>query len=86
MPRAKKQPDFEASLERLENIVESLESGELSLEDSLKVFEEGVALTRSCQKSLADAEQKVRQLTLENGDANLTDFDLDEDNNSAGDE
>ena len=86
MPRAKKQPAFEASLERLENIVESLESGELSLEDSLKVFEEGVALTRSCQKSLADAEQKVRQLTLENGDANLTDFDLDEDNNSAGDE
>ncbi len=74
MPRSKKQPDFEDSLARLEAIVDQLESGELSLEQSLKVFEEGVALTRSCQKSLSDAEQKVRQLTLADGEASLEDF------------
>ena len=74
MPRAKKQPDFEVSLARLEAIVDKLESGELSLEDSLKIFEEGVSLTRNCQKALSEAEQKVKQLTLTNDDAKLTDF------------
>lgn len=77
MPRTKKQPDFEASLERLEKIVDTLEEGELSLEESLKIFEEGVSLTRSCQKALDEAEQRVKQLSINNGVAELVDSDED---------
>jgi exodeoxyribonuclease VII small subunit len=55
-------PDFEASLAELEAIVARLEQGELPLEESLRQFERGVALTRSCQKALAQAEQKIRLL------------------------
>ena len=53
---------FEASLKQLETLVETMEAGELSLEDSLKAFQEGIALTRACQKALTDAEQTVAQL------------------------
>ena len=61
----KREPiDFEHSLKDLEAVVERMEAGELSLEESLKDFERGVALTRNCQKALVDAEQKVRLLTL----------------------
>lgn len=58
---------FEQSLEELEAIVTSLESGELSLEESLKVFEKGIQLTRGCQTALQEAEQKVQQLVDQNG-------------------
>ncbi len=61
MPEAKAFP-FEASLKQLETLVETMEAGELSLEDSLKAFQEGIALTRACQKALTDAEQTVAQL------------------------
>ncbi len=57
---------FEQSLEALETIVTSLESGDLSLEDSLQVFEQGIKLTRHCQSALERAEQKVQQLTEQN--------------------
>jgi exodeoxyribonuclease VII small subunit len=56
-------PDFEAALAELEVIVQRLEQGELSLEESLRQFERGVALTRSCQKSLRQAEQRIRTLS-----------------------
>jgi exodeoxyribonuclease VII small subunit len=59
--------DFESSLEELESLVEKLEKGDLPLEESLKEFERGIALTRNCQKELKEAEQKVRILT-EQGD------------------
>ena len=64
------QPDFnfEKALENLEEIVSSMESGELTLEDSLKAFETGIKLTRECQTALKDAEQKVRVLLNENGE------------------
>jgi exodeoxyribonuclease VII small subunit len=55
-------PDFEAALAELEAIVQRLEQGELSLEESLSQFERGVVLTRSCQKALRQAEQKIRLL------------------------
>jgi exodeoxyribonuclease VII small subunit len=55
-------PDFEAALAELEAIVQRLERGELPLEESLRQFERGVALTRSCQKALRQAEQKIRVL------------------------
>ncbi|MAZ45420.1 MAG: exodeoxyribonuclease VII small subunit [Gammaproteobacteria bacterium] len=58
--------DFETALKELEEVVASLESGELVLEDSLKAFEKGINLTRFCQKSLEDAELKVQQLTKNN--------------------
>ncbi len=54
--------DFEKKLSRLEKIVGSMEAGELSLEDSLKLFEEGVKLSRECNTQLNDAEQKVKLL------------------------
>ena len=54
---------FEESLERLQATVRKLESGELSLEDSLKCFEEGVRLTRSCQEYLGGAERRIELLT-----------------------
>lgn len=59
---------FEASLSELEAIVERLEQGELSLEESLGAFERGVQLTRACQRALEQAEQRVRILTQEGGD------------------
>ncbi len=58
-----KTSDFETSLNKLEQILESLETGSLSLEDSLKTYEEGVALTNQCQKILSEAEQKVKTLS-----------------------
>ena len=57
--------DFEKSLQQLEDIVSKMEQGQLSLEQSLNAFEEGVKLTRSCQESLRSAEQRVTQLTQE---------------------
>ncbi len=55
--------DFEAALEELETLVERMEGGDLSLEDSLKAFERGIALTRTCQAALKRAELKVQALT-----------------------
>ncbi|MDT8893438.1 exodeoxyribonuclease VII small subunit [Halomonas sp. I1] len=55
--------DFAATVERLEALVERLESGELSLEASLTAFEQGVRLTRDAQRRLDEAELKVRTLT-----------------------
>ncbi len=53
---------FENSIKELDTIVEKMESGELSLDESLKLFEKGVKLTRNCQKTLSDAEQKIEKL------------------------
>lgn len=68
-PSAKKphKIDFEKSLADLEALVNAMEKGSLSLEDSLKAFEEGVKLSRECQQALKDAEQKVEILLGKNG-------------------
>ena len=55
-------PTFEASLKKLETIVDQLEKGELTLEESLKLFEEGVGLSAACKKELEAAEGKVQML------------------------
>jgi exodeoxyribonuclease VII small subunit len=60
-------PDLEKSLAELEKIVEKLEAGELSLDESLKQFERGVMLTRQCQTALRAAEQKVEILLRKSG-------------------
>jgi exodeoxyribonuclease VII small subunit len=62
MAAAKKEPGFEQSLKRLEEIVDKLEGEELSLDDSLKLFEEGVKLAEACGRRLDDAEKKVTLL------------------------
>lgn len=54
--------NFEKSLERLEEIVEQLESGEVKLEDAIKIFEEGVELFKQCSVRLNEAEKKIRKL------------------------
>ena len=59
---------FEASLAELEKIVARMESGEQSLEDSLKDFERGVTLTRNCRTMLENAEQRVEKLVKEQGE------------------
>jgi exodeoxyribonuclease VII small subunit len=61
--KEKKAVDFEQQLASLEGLVESLESGELSLEESLKSFEQGIKVARDCQAALKAAEQKVEVLT-----------------------
>ena len=55
-------PTFEESLKKLETIVEQLEKGDLPLEDSLKLFEEGVGLSEVCKQELDAAEGKVQML------------------------
>jgi len=73
MPRKakKKLPnDFETALESLENLVQQMEVGDMSLEDSLKAFEEGIQLTQICQGNLETATQRIMQLNP-NGSSTL---------------
>jgi exodeoxyribonuclease VII small subunit len=74
LPAKKKDFDFEKALAELETLVEKMEQGDLSLESSLQMFERGIALTKSCQKALSEAEQRVRTLVQENGKQELADF------------
>lgn len=67
MARQKKALGFEQSLNDLQALVERLESGDLSLEESLATFEQGIGLTRECQSALQDAEQRVQTLLEQNG-------------------
>jgi len=76
---ADQQPDFEASLKELEGLVEALESGELSLADSLERFRRGVELSRNCHEMLDQARQSVDILTRADDEESARPFD------SAGD-
>ncbi len=68
--------NFEKAMERLEQIVEDLESGNLGLDESIKVFEEGVELSKKCHKKLTEAETKVKLLIKnENGEFEMKFFD-----------
>jgi exodeoxyribonuclease VII small subunit len=69
-PEPAKKPDFERSLARLEEVVRRLESPQLSLDDAMKLFEEGVELSRECQKQLEEAEGKV-EILLKKTDGKL---------------
>ncbi len=75
MARKKNTNLFEDSLEELEQLVEQMEQGDLSLEESLKSFERGIKLTSTCQKALQEAEQKVQILLEKNGKKTLEPFD-----------
>lgn len=72
---AEKKNNFEKSIKELEEIVLKLENGDVSLDESLTLFEKGIKLSKQCQKILDDAEKKVSVLiTDENGDMKKEDF------------
>lgn len=75
MAAKQKKLDYEAAVKELEALVERLEQGDISLEESLKLYERGVLLTRDCQDSLKAAEQKVQMLLQQSGQSNMVDFD-----------
>jgi exodeoxyribonuclease VII small subunit len=73
-PKKEKLPDFEQSLLELEALVARLEQGDVPLEEALKTFERGVALTRQCQTALRTAQQKVEVLLSRNGEESVEPF------------
>lgn len=73
MATRKRTLNFEQSLKQLETLVESLETGNLNLDESLKSFEKGIKITRDCQSALTEAEQRVRILTSD-GEIKTADF------------
>jgi len=78
MPENNPVSDFETSLQALEDIVSKMEQGQLSLEQSLTAFEQGVQLTRTCQTTLKEAEQRVSKLTQKGDDFELNILNNDE--------
>ena len=74
MAKKKTTSSFEEALGELEQLVNRLEAGDISLEESLQAFERGVMLTRTCQKALQEAEQKVQILIDKNGSQVLESF------------
>jgi exodeoxyribonuclease VII small subunit len=70
--------DFEQALKELEQIVERMEKGDITLEESLQCFEHGIALTRRCQEALRTAEQKVQILIEQHGKADVRAFTAEE--------
>ncbi len=73
----KKDPDFEQTLAELEKLVEQLETGELSLDESLAGFKRGIELSRRCQNVLDKAQQTVEQLVNPDDEDSVTDFKVD---------
>lgn len=67
MAKPEEVPKFEEALGRLEQIVQTLEAGNLPLEESLKAFEEGIALARLCASQLEAAERRIELLTKDEG-------------------
>ena len=67
-------PDFEQALAALEALVEKMEEGDLSLEESLTAFEQGVKLTQDCQRALGEAQQRVQVLMQQDGATKLVPF------------
>lgn len=78
MAKKKTNNSFEESLAELQALVERMESGQLSLEESLADFEKGIGLTRECQAALTDAEQKVQMLLEKDGKVETIPFDVDD--------
>ena len=74
MPKKTNAINFEKTFAELEELVEKMEDGDLSLEESLKYFERGMLLTKNCQQALNKAEQKVRILLEKNNKNSLESF------------
>jgi exodeoxyribonuclease VII small subunit len=76
MAKSKKPFQFEPALTELEALVAAMESGNMTLEESLQAFEIGIRLTRECQEALQQAEQKVQLLLSDNGETTVFDAPL----------
>jgi len=74
----KKTPNFEKALSELETLVDEMEQGNLSLEESLKRFEKGIALSTECQQALQSAELKIKELVEKNGKLLEQELELDD--------
>jgi exodeoxyribonuclease VII small subunit len=74
MAARKKKLDYETAVAELETLVDRLEQGDVSLEESLKLYEKGVLLSRDCQQQLTEAEQKVQMLLEQSDQSTLVDF------------
>ncbi len=77
--KSTKSVDFERALDELEKLVERMEEGELSLEESLKLYERGIELSKACQKALDAAEKRIRILAEGDGKSELEAFEADQD-------
>lgn len=69
---------FEKSLDELEKIVGKLEAGDLPLEESLKLFEEGVKLSRNCRERLTNAERRIEMLMSDGDELKAVEFELED--------
>lgn len=78
MAHKRRTVDFERSLHELEQLVERMEDGELSLEDSLASYERGIRLGRLCQQALDEAEQRIQMLVEKDGGSELEPFEPDD--------
>jgi len=75
MPKKTSKINFEKTFAELEELLNQMEEGDLSLEESLKCFERGMILTKNCQEALSEAEQKVKILLEKNNKNSLEIFD-----------
>jgi exodeoxyribonuclease VII small subunit len=78
MPEKKKHKDFESAVARLESITEELESGEATLEESIELYSEGLAIAKECHDKLAAAEKKIKVIARKNDITVEEDFDAEE--------
>ncbi len=78
MTASKKYKNYETALERLEEITEMLESGELSLEDSIKLYTEGMEISKICDGQLKEAEKKIKIILKKNGKMTEEDFETED--------
>ena len=76
MAQKKEEETFEESLEKLENIVKKLESGDVSLDDAINKFTEAMQLSKTCNEKIKNAEENVNKILKENG--KLEEFKIDE--------
>ncbi len=74
----KKEENFESKMEELEKIVQELEKGDLSLEDSVSKFEEGMKISKECNTLLNNVEKKISIILEKNGEIEEKDFSVDE--------
>tara|TARA_B100000029_G_scaffold480802_1_gene529188 strand:+ start:336 stop:578 length:243 start_codon:yes stop_codon:yes gene_type:complete len=77
VPKKSNKIDFEKTFTELEQLVNQMEKGDLSLEESLQCFEKGMNLTKDCQQALSEAEQKVKILLEKNKKNSLEIFESD---------
>ena len=69
-----KENSFEKNLQKLENIVEKLESGEINLEESVQLYEEGMKIKKICDNKLKDIEMQIKKIMIEDNKVTKEDF------------